>query len=242
MADVDVSRKQRLRTLENIIRSGYEGFVQTGFALMEIRDERLYEEDGFETWDRYLKDRVGEEFGIEETHVRRLIVCAQVRPKLPDPINHARLNAEESDRAWTVREVYELARLAPKKKEPGQPFDIEKLDRRDVNRVVNKVSEHCRREGVKPTSTVVRKIVDEELGIDRTARGKETRQRREEEAEPELHRFLIDLTGRIEAERDKLATVNADGWKQLRKHWPNVVKRLTAACDSLADLIRRAGE
>jgi hypothetical protein len=35
MNDVSVSRKQRLRTLENEIRKNYEGFVQT-----EVRLER----------------------------------------------------------------------------------------------------------------------------------------------------------------------------------------------------------
>ena len=45
MPDMTVSRKQRLRTLENQIRSNYEAFVATGFALKEIRDEELYKED-----------------------------------------------------------------------------------------------------------------------------------------------------------------------------------------------------
>jgi hypothetical protein len=44
-------KKQRLLTLENQIRGGLEQFVQVGVALKEIRDNWLYKEAGFETWD-----------------------------------------------------------------------------------------------------------------------------------------------------------------------------------------------
>src|SRR6516164_9199212 len=55
-AGMTVSRKQRLRTLENEIRKGMEEFYYTGMKLKEIRDDELYKEDGFETWERYCKE------------------------------------------------------------------------------------------------------------------------------------------------------------------------------------------
>jgi hypothetical protein len=54
------------------------------FALKEIRDNELYKEDGFETWYRYLRERIGEVFGIEKSQAHSLIACAQIRTKLPD--------------------------------------------------------------------------------------------------------------------------------------------------------------
>lgn len=52
---VTVSRKQRLRTLENEIRTEMEEFYHTGQKLKEIRDDELYKEDGFETWEKYCR-------------------------------------------------------------------------------------------------------------------------------------------------------------------------------------------
>ena len=57
MGTVTVSRKQRLRTLEKEIRSGMEEFYYVGMKLKEIRDEELYKEDGFETWEKYCRER-----------------------------------------------------------------------------------------------------------------------------------------------------------------------------------------
>src|SRR5215472_1563249 len=160
MADVMNSRKQRLRTLENIIRDGMEKFVATGFALKEIRDDELYKEDDFETWDAYLRKRVEIDFGVKQTQVRELLVCAQVRIKLPDlpkvftgiPVK----NGEEGKPEWSQSAVYQFARLAPRSGEgSGQPFDLDRLKQRDVERVAKKVFQHCEKEEVKPTATIV---------------------------------------------------------------------------------------
>src|SRR5262245_16029502 len=79
-----VSRKQRLLTLESQIRKDYEAFVRTGFALIEIRDDQLYKEGGFDTWDAYLTVRVAKDFGIRRTQAYQLIACSQIRTKLPE--------------------------------------------------------------------------------------------------------------------------------------------------------------
>ena len=105
MAQTLSDRKQRLRTLEKSIRGTMEQFVETGNALKEIRDEELYKADGFETWDAYLKNRVGEEFGIERQQVLNLITAATIRPKLPDPkILPNKLG--ESNGGWRPRTSY----------------------------------------------------------------------------------------------------------------------------------------
>ena len=55
-----ITKTQRLRTLENEIRNNYETFVSTSYALKEIKDDELYREGGYDTWDAFLKQRVPE--------------------------------------------------------------------------------------------------------------------------------------------------------------------------------------
>lgn len=242
MAELAVTRKQRLRTLENQIRQNYEAFVQTGFALKEIRDTTLYTEDGFETWDQYLKERVGKEFGIEQAQARKLIVCAQVRTKLPDISDTV-----VSEDGWSQKALVEFARLAPQSEEHEQRRDYDRLDKRDAARVAKKVIEHCKEEGEKPTAAVVRKFVDEELGVDRAAQAKETRrqreeeeakaeQEREEEAHPLPETYFNDLIWHLKQDVDRVREIDAETWKQWKRDNPGLVKRLTAACQAFIDL------
>lgn len=238
MADLAKNRKQRLRTLEDQIRENYEAFVQTGFALKEIRDDELYVEDGYATWDAYLKQRVSSVFGIEERQAYALVSSAQIRPKLPDlpAANCTGVQLGE----WTLKAVNEFARLAPKDEtRPGHPPDYDRLKKQDVQRVAKKVIEHCEAKGVKPTAPIVRKFVDADLGIDRGEQAKETKRRQEEAASPELHRFLIDLTGHIDGARENLEEVTDDVWELLGKSHAGVIRRLIAACDNLAGVLRK---
>lgn len=247
MADVTTTRKQRLRTLESQIRSNYEAFVQTGFALKEIRDDELYREDGFATWDAYLKERVGDDFGIERTQAFNLIACAQVRAKLPAPSSSM---LDEKD-GWSQRELLEFARLAPASEDHGQRRDFDRLSKRDVERVARKVIEHCEEQDTKPTAPIVRKFVDEELGIDRTARAKEAKQRRAEEEQEAARRQdeeslienrINDLVWHMKQHTDALsefiAEVGGVEWKQWKRSNQILVKRLTAACDAFTALLK----
>jgi hypothetical protein len=56
---------------------------------------------------------------------------------LPELIGTGVLNEEAAQDGWSIKEVREFARLAPKKDEPGQPYDIDNLDKRDVQRVAD---------------------------------------------------------------------------------------------------------
>jgi hypothetical protein len=134
MATLSPVRKQRLRTLEKSIRGTMEQFVETGNALKEIRDDELYREDGFETWDAYLKQRVGDDFGIERSQVQRLINASIIRPKLPD----AKILPDCSQgikQEWSVKAVKEFERLAPQDPEHAQRRDLTALRMQDVQRV-----------------------------------------------------------------------------------------------------------
>jgi hypothetical protein len=114
--------------------------------------------------------------------------------------------------------------------------DYSRLNRRDVERVLKNAAGQAG--GEMPTVAQVQKFVDEELGVDRAAQAKETKRQREEAATPELDKYLMDLTGIVEADTKKLRTVPEDGWNLLARDKPWTINRLLAACEGLADFLR----
>jgi hypothetical protein len=235
MAELSVDRKQRLRTLENSIRGTMEQFVDTGNALKEIRDDELYREDGFDSWEQYLKQRVGEQFGIEKVQALGLIQAAVIRPKLPAAVVHHGEQSQSEKPEWSIRAVKEFARLAPQIEDaPGKPRDVQSLRKQDVQRVAKAAVEIAKEQGKPVTAAIVREAVNADLGI------------KPEKREPAPKRdFGIDLPvylkqkiGQIEGIIELLVDVPADGWKQLEKSDPHLAERLATACDQLAELLR----
>lgn len=230
---LSVDRKQRLRTLEKSIRGTMEQFVETGNALKEIRDDELFKEDGFDTWDAYLKQRVGLDFGIEEAQVRRLITASTIRPKLPE-MKNIQSSTSESAPAWTPAVVNEFARLAPiKEGEKGQPRDLASLRKQDVQRVAKAAVEIAKERETNVTAAIVREAVNADLGI--VPEKREPAPKRDFGID--LHIYLNQKVGQIEGIIELLAEVPADGWKQLEKSDPQLAKRLATACEQLAELL-----
>jgi len=64
----------RLLDLERIIESGQSGFYQTGKSLREVRDDRLYRELMFESFNAYLKSR----WDMGRSQAYRLIEASRV--------------------------------------------------------------------------------------------------------------------------------------------------------------------
>ncbi|HUW30158.1 MAG TPA: hypothetical protein VM223_00945 [Planctomycetota bacterium] len=243
MATSMVSREQRLRTLENRIRKNFESFVQTGMDLKEIRDDELFKEDGFEKWEHYLKQRVGEDFGIEKSQVRRLIQCAEIRPKLPDMENHPRAGDSPG---WSQTAVLEFGRLVPDRDDDARKKDYAALRKNDAARVakaaVKLAEEEAAAKGkdseaVAVTSMHVRKAVDADLGINRAEKARETKRQRED-AGKKLEDYLRSRIGLIEGISENLTEVPEDSWKLLEESEPGLAECLATACDDLAELLR----
>ena len=76
------SRKQRLWDLEKQIRKNFEGWVNTGFALKEIRDDHLFKEAGYKNWTEYQNKRLALEFGIEKSQSNKVIKASVVRANI----------------------------------------------------------------------------------------------------------------------------------------------------------------
>lgn len=70
---VEISKETRLVKCERIIENGLQTFIETGNALLEIRDSRLYLEK-FATFEEYCRVR----WGMVSSRARQLIMAAEV--------------------------------------------------------------------------------------------------------------------------------------------------------------------
>lgn len=235
MAQLSVDRKQRLRTLEKSIRGTMEQFVETGNVLKEIRDDELYREDGFDSWEQYLKQRVGEQFGIEKVQALGLIQAAIIRPKLPAAVVHHGEQSASEKPEWSIKAVKEFARLAPQIKDaPGKPRDVQSLLKEDVKRVAKAAVEIAKKQCRPVTAAIVRMAVNADLGIKPEKRGTAPRR----DFGIDLPVYLNQKIGQIEGIIELLADVPADGWKLLEKSDPQLAERLATVCEELAELLR----
>jgi hypothetical protein len=238
----ETDRKQRALALEGQLRKRYLTFRAEGLAigvlLREIRDDELYRDLGFDTWERYLRERVGADLGIEKSQANYLIACAQVRTKLPDELTTAVVSGENGDTKSEVpqRVLREFARLAPMT-EDGQRRNYDRLDRHDVQRVAKKVVAEAEQAGTKVTSSLVRKVVDAELGTDR-------RPKPEPEPEPPtmvegVYRLAKDIAYVVWKFRE---SAGPDEWQHLGKEEQHgALRAIWEAVDSLTDMLAQAG-
>jgi len=231
---LQANRRQRLQTLEKSIRGTMEQFVETGNALKEIRDDELYREDGFDSWEAYLKTRVRQDFGIERSTAFGLITAAVIRPKLPDlkTISSDLDIPEDKKTEWSLSVVKEFARLAPaKQSEVGRPSpDVSQLRKQDVYRVAKAAVEIAKEQGKPVTAAIVREAVNVDLGIKPEKKVPTVKR----DSEIELCTYLNQKIGQIEGIMELLAEVPADGWKFQENNDPVLIERFVSSCDSLA--------
>lgn len=88
-----------LQELESIISKGIASFIETGLALAEIRDHRLYREQGFGTFEEYCQKR----WAMGRHYVNRQIAAAGVVENL----------VPMGTKPLTERQARELTRLTP---------------------------------------------------------------------------------------------------------------------------------
>ena len=210
---------------------------------MRIRDDELYKFDGFKTWTDYLKLRVGDAFGIEKSQAYKLITSAQLHSKIQSASSTA------VDEKLSEKAILEFARLAPKNDDHDQRRDVSRILSGDVKRVLNKAQEEAKkRPDGKVTASVVRKIVDQDLGIDRAAMAKETK-RVQEEARAELEQrradlraYLADTAGTNQGTLKAITCLTDDQWRLFRKENQYVIDEAIKWSQELADFLRKANE
>ena len=134
------SREQRLRACEKVLVEHGKQWVAVGKALMEIRDNRLYREAGYDSWAKYLKDHEAD-FGIgSESRANRYIQAARVSTALP-PTRAARRGV-----GWGINHAVELDRLP-------------------TIGTAKKIANQVMEDGKVPPVREVKKAVDKALGI-----------------------------------------------------------------------------
>jgi hypothetical protein len=240
---IAVSRKKRLRALEDEICSGLEEFYYTGMKLKEIKDDQLYKEDGFETWEVYCKVR----WEWSNSYVARLITSSEYREKLPSPSSNLP-NGQEKLLEWSERSVRELTRLENKKDAARVAAKVLKA----VEQSAKEVAKDPKAKRLILSAATVRKFVDADLGVDRAAKAKETRRKNEEPEETEIgpeekgfaypskvRELLIDATDSMNFVAEMLKNAGDDEWTPFSESNPGVVKRLTEACESLVGQLGR---
>jgi hypothetical protein len=240
-----LSNARRLQKLEDEIRQDAgqveQAAVRIGLRLIEIRDCELWK-PAYSSWDQYLKTRAKELIQKSFSQAARLIRAAEVSRKLPE-------NLSSSDGTeLRTGHLDELARLAPNVGQGnglGVQKDYSRIDRKAVERVLKEAKSAA---GDKPPSVAdVHDAVDKELGIDRAAAsraGKEAAEKtRYESDHPVLHEWLRSMTGRLEAQVERLEDendLNDDAWKQLCISYPATVEGFIEVADRVAELRKKA--
>ena len=78
LAQISSAEQHRAQELEQVIERGLSTFVETGNALLEIRDARLYRAK-FNTFEAYCRER----WGMSRFYAHRLIDAAEIAEMLP---------------------------------------------------------------------------------------------------------------------------------------------------------------
>lgn len=108
MNELTATEHSRLIELEGIVKQGLETFIDVGFALMEIRDSRLYRSD-YSTFEAYCQNR----WGMTRQHANRTIKAAEtalfLEPIGSKPENEAQLRPLTNLEPEEQREVWQTA-------------------------------------------------------------------------------------------------------------------------------------
>lgn len=230
MAMTKTERKQRLRTLENQIRKNLEAFVVVGNSLAEIQEKNLFlehvDDEGeplYLTWTNYLAHKVDDEFGIAGRHAKRLVLTAQIRPRLPDL-------GPRAARGWTQREIEAFTELAPQSSDHSQRYDFHRIDKQQAKRVTTSAIELAG--GVDAlNSTFIKKAIAAELG-NKPQASKE--QEQTEDSGIALDAYLRKVKGTSEGWLTVLEAVPVDAWGD----YAGEVDEAVSALESLLKFLR----
>ncbi len=206
-----ITRKQRLRTLENEIRDGLlegaEAFYYVGMKLREIRENELYTEDGFSSWRSYIDERLE----IKRAYADELIRSSWYRHEIGPAGTNSR---------WTPLAFREITR-------------IKKIG--DAKRVAKKAESLAVKKDVPLSRAFVREIVDHEL--DRPPPQPKTKTPKEN-GDGNVHLYLDRYASEIEGMHEALQDVPEAGWMLLNRKKPLVIKRLIDECNRLAEFLK----
>lgn len=99
----------QLRACESVIERGQQTFVEVGQALARIRDERLFREDGYTSFDDYCQAR----WAMRKTYASMLIGASEVAQEFTNVNNEGQARAlrrvPQPQRVEVMEQVVERA-------------------------------------------------------------------------------------------------------------------------------------
>ena len=207
------TRKQRWVECHKVLAEHMEEFVRVGLALREIRDDQLYKEGGYDTFEKCVK----EEWDIGKSYATQLIGSATLRLHLPTPKKVTSSNQVQAE--WNASSVRELKRLESTSK---------------ANHVARVVLKAVDNGDAKLTARTIRKHVDAELGIDR--------KNPKPKPKPKLEAVILRWTDEIDTMASQIQSVPADALKLYGRNNPAAAKKLAAAIERLEKSLTRVWE
>lgn len=110
-----LSKPGKLAEYEKVIDDAVRSFVEVGAALARIRDDDLFVEDGYETFDAYCRERWEFTRGRADQLIRSAeLVSTIVLKKLPPPSNEAQVRELAKAPEETQPKVWaEVVKTAP---------------------------------------------------------------------------------------------------------------------------------
>lgn len=126
-----------LRQNEEIVRKGIASFVEVGLALKQIKEEKQYKADGFDTWEEYLAGR----WKMQPRQATRYITASVVSENLDGPIGPKGKPAKKPKRESVARAVAESTKDPEEQREVWQEATAEKEEptAKDVKAAAAKV-------------------------------------------------------------------------------------------------------
>lgn len=104
------ARMGRLFELERVIAAGLQSFIEVGNALMEIRDKRLYKEQGYKNFEEYCHERWKWGRNYANKQIKAAKVAGVLGTVVPKSERVARELADQPE--GVVREVAERVDLS----------------------------------------------------------------------------------------------------------------------------------
>jgi hypothetical protein len=222
MSEIVLSRKERLEAAEKVISAGMEEFYRVGMKLKEVRDDELYKEAGYTTWEDYCRLR----WDWSRDYTYKLMRAAEYRAVLPD----VDTKSTNKNKGWTEATVREMTRLPDKR-------TATRVGAKIIKAVNDSEKQAARDDNVKPlkfTKATVRKFVDEELGIDHS---KEAREARKLERTHTVTDTVRAWTRRAIDWAEQLQQITPyidqfDGEQIVAENWDNAKKALIEKLDA----------
>lgn len=196
----------------------FEDFYYIGQRLQQIRDERLYQSEGFKSWSSYCKSGRIEH---SKQHADRMIRHAELRPMLAD--------VEPVGSTWAERSLRELAKLPEKN---------------DAKRVSKKIATHLKKNPeTKLTSALVKEFVESDTGVARkraeAVEAKLNAKHKTEQEESQLAHHIKEFLRMARDYRKAFeAVTSVEDWQDADRQSPDSAKRLADELEAIASYLR----